>query len=112
MGIVGLAEDYPAPCYNESHLWNAAGQLLVSVKENRSAEVVHLVVDHGVDVDIQFPPSGLTAVQMAVELGHIETLEALIDLSCSVNLSNWEGETPLHIAVRDRRLDIVRRLLQ
>ena len=61
----------------------------------------------------QVDSSGSTALHLACEKGSEEVINILINISeIPINLKNNEGETPLHIAVKNIRLDLAEKLLQ
>ena len=53
-------------------------------------------------------------LHIAARLGHAEWVEELLKMGAGQNTTttNREGETPLHVAVQNRRVDVVKVLLQ
>lgn len=56
---------------------------------------------------------GKTALHYAVEKGHMKMVKILIEcLEADVNIQDFDGNTPLHIACRNKSTDLISVLLQ
>lgn len=57
--------------------------------------------------------NGLTALHLACELDHIETVKVLLSTSgCDMNMKDNDGDTPLMLALKMERLDSAKVLLR
>jgi len=63
-------------------------------------EIIKILIDHGAHVNQRVDNSGRTPLQTAVERACEESIKLLITEGADVNLSNDQGETPLHVLVR------------
>lgn len=88
------------------------------------------IVSRGVDVDIQDPKTGRTALSFAAELGNLQTTEFLLRYGANVNIRQYSltrgrlgngpqidtiwtsGRFPLHWAIDQSHIAIVELLLQ
>lgn len=55
---------------------------------------------------------GVTPLQIAVRLNHIDGVEALLKGGAQVDIADSQGETPLMTAVHQRNIPLVRQLLE
>ena len=55
---------------------------------------------------------GVTPLMLAVQIGYVEGVEALLAARARVDVANASGETPLMFAVHSRNTDVMRVLLQ
>ena len=79
----------------------------------RSADIIHLLLEGGADTDhlcTVFGTPGETALGCACEVGHLESIRALVDAGADKNLPH-NGGPPLCIATEFRHLQAVRYLL-
>lgn len=75
-------------------------------------EVVRVLIHRGADINARIQGCGSYAVLTAVHLGHIEILEALLESGARLSdVTTNDGHTVLHIAARQERLGLLRRLL-
>ncbi|KAJ5689173.1 hypothetical protein N7462_003565 [Penicillium macrosclerotiorum] len=73
--------------------------------------VAPFLCSQDVDLNIQ-DVTGYTALHRAIERGHFDTAQLLLQKGARVNLTTSDGETELHLAVVMGDYDIVRSLLQ
>src|SRR5439155_18991587 len=73
-------------------------------------KILVMFLDHGVDVDLT-DQYGLTALDVAAFLGFDELAKLLIERKANVNAASNDGYRPLHFAVRQESLPVVRLLL-
>ena len=87
-------------------------RLLVSAAGSGDlAEVKRLVVDCGIDPNIQ-DDIGDTPLHYAAEHGHLDVVKLLLEHGADPNIQNNSGKTPLHYAALDGHLEIVKFLLE
>ncbi|GIY74335.1 glyco_hydro_20b domain-containing protein [Caerostris extrusa] len=73
---------------------------------------IRLLINAGVDVNSQdSPESKNTALHWAVCFGKPEAVQCLLDLGAIPNVTNGQGVTPLHEAVKRKNLEIIKLLL-
>ncbi|GIY74511.1 glyco_hydro_20b domain-containing protein [Caerostris darwini] len=73
---------------------------------------IRLLINAGVDVNSQdSPESKNTALHWAVCFGKPEAVQCLLDLGAIPNVTNGQGATPLHEAVKRKNLEIIKLLL-
>jgi ankyrin repeat protein len=70
-----------------------------SISQKRGIEAVKQHLASGTDVNLISDGIEKTALHSAVQVGHKEITELLIDNGANVNAKNRIGETPLHQAV-------------
>ena len=75
------------------------------------AEVKRLVIDCGVDPNIQ-DFNGWTPLHHAAQSGHLNVVKLLLEHGANPNIQNNNGNTPLHLAARRDYCVIVRLLLE
>lgn len=63
-------------------------------------------------VNYQEPFGRETALSIAVSYKNIETVKILLDSGAKINVQNWSGYTPLHEAVRNKDIDMIKLLLK
>ncbi|KAL8233093.1 hypothetical protein R6Q57_002871 [Mikania cordata] len=68
-------------------------------------------VESGIPVDIK-DSEGRTALHWAVDRGHLETAELLLNRNADVNLKDNDGQTPLHYAAVCERESIAELLVK
>jgi cytohesin len=83
---------------------------LTSAAVRGHAGVVHLLLDHGADINAQ-DGEGYTALTFAVANGHRAVMELLLARKANLEVKTREGLTPLMLAALDGRLGFVRTLL-
>lgn len=74
------------------------------------ANIVALLLDHGVDINGQ-DPMGMTALAQAAYAGHTNVVDLLIQRGANLNVQDRLAMTPLMIAAEVGRQAIVERLL-
>lgn len=94
----------------------AAAQELIRAAHAGKAEVVHALINGGINVNVQdtvnLPFStGETALMKAARLGHTKIVRMLIDNGADVNFKDARGDTPLKKAVLSASNEIVEILL-
>lgn len=69
-----------------------------------------LLIQHGIDIDRQGPYNGYTALHDAIWQNNIDTARVIVDGGADLTLKSHEGETPLQMARKRNRGEIVRML--
>jgi cytohesin len=87
-----------------------ADSLFVAAGHGDLAEVKRLVVDCGVDPNIQ-DNNGWTPLHDAAFWDHPEIVEFLLEHGADPNIQDNDGDTPLHIAARRDYCVVVKLLL-
>lgn len=80
------------------------------VTERRDALWIRFLSQRGANPNLR-DKNGTTPLQLAVNLGFLEGVEALIAAGADLEVSNVAGETPLISAVHQRNLVLIRMLL-
>ncbi|WP_255573926.1 ankyrin repeat domain-containing protein [Erythrobacter sp. SCSIO 43205] len=80
------------------------------VAQRRDTLWMRFLLQRGANPNVR-DRNGTTPLQIAVRLGHIEGVEALIKGGAQVDISDSAGETPLMTAVHQRNVELVRTLL-
>lgn len=80
------------------------------VTERRDALWIRFLTQRGGNPNVR-DKQGTTPLQLAVNLGFIEGVEALIAAGANVDVSNVAGETPLISATHQRNITLMRILL-
>lgn len=80
---------------------------------NNFIGVMEILLNRGVGVNspLQQQDEGVCALHLAVEVGHLELCEMLLDSGANINQSGPGMWTPLHCAAHNGHLDILRLLL-
>jgi ankyrin repeat protein len=87
-----------------------ADSLLAAAANGDLAEVKRLVVDCGVDPNVQ-DDLGWTPLHRAASGGYLKVVELLLEHDADPNVQDNDGWTPLHYAVKGFHVDVVRVLL-
>eukprot|EP00036_Acanthoecidae_sp_10tr_P009963 CAMPEP_0182923500 /NCGR_PEP_ID=MMETSP0105_2-20130417/5472_1 /TAXON_ID=81532 ORGANISM="Acanthoeca-like sp., Strain 10tr" /NCGR_SAMPLE_ID=MMETSP0105_2 /ASSEMBLY_ACC=CAM_ASM_000205 /LENGTH=331 /DNA_ID=CAMNT_0025061217 /DNA_START=17 /DNA_END=1009 /DNA_ORIENTATION=- len=87
---------------------NGARPILHSAAENNHGGVVELLLNHGAVVGCRDPRNGQTALHSAAWAGATATASALFKANASLDEKDYDGNTPLHLAVRNSSLPMVR----
>jgi len=85
--------------------------LLRFAVENKSAEVIPLLVRMGYDPNRRYE-GGKTLLHLAAERGNKEAIRALIQAGAQVDARDEKGRTPLHLAAMRDQLGAVNELLR
>ncbi len=80
------------------------------VTQRRDAMWIRFLASRGGNPNIA-DKDGVTPLVIAVNLGFIEGVEALLDAGASVDVANGTGETPLISAIHRRDIPMIRLLL-
>jgi ankyrin repeat protein len=80
------------------------------VTQRRDAVWIKFLAQRGANPNIR-DKRGVAPIQVAVQLGFVEGVEALIDAGADVDVTDVSGETPLIAAVHRRDVGLVRLLL-
>lgn len=108
---VSAALDRPgSTIVNARDLSNGQGALHV-VAQRRDAVWLRFLLGRGANPNLA-DRKGVTALQLAANLGWTDGVDILITRGASVDLSNSAGETPLITAVHRRDAALVRSLLK
>lgn len=80
--------------------------LIDAITKNNFQKVIELI-QSGVDVNIQIPGGGKTALHLAIELGYEKIALALINAKANLNAMTKGGFTPLHIAAQRGNTELI-----
>ncbi|MEO1219820.1 MAG: ankyrin repeat domain-containing protein [Pseudomonadota bacterium] len=80
------------------------------VTQRRDTLWIRFLLQKGTNPNIR-DRNGVTPLQIAVRLNHIEGVEALLNGGADVDTADSQGETPLMTAVHQRNVPLVRQLL-
>ncbi|GAA0272096.1 hypothetical protein GCM10009127_10510 [Alteraurantiacibacter aestuarii] len=81
------------------------------VVARRDVTWINFLYQQGANVNIR-DNNGVTPLMLAVQLGHLEGVQALVANGARVDVTNNSGETPLMTAVHSRNTELMRILLQ
>ena len=87
-------------------------ELLVAAMNGDLAEVKRLVIDCGIDPNIQDDVDGSTPLHDAAEKGYFVIVKILLEHGAEPNIQNYIGWTPLHLAAANGYFVIVKILLE
>ncbi len=80
------------------------------VTSRRDTSWIRFLTQRGANPNIR-DNKGVAPIQIAVRLGHLDGVEALIKAGANIDVSDSSGETPLIAAVHARNAELVRVLL-
>lgn len=80
------------------------------VVARRDTSWIRFLTQRGANPNIR-DKKGITPIQIAVRLNHVEGVEALIKAGADVDVTDSSGETPLIAAVHARNIELIRILL-
>jgi ankyrin repeat protein len=107
---LGVNRGFPLDTYDE----NGFTPLTLAIS-NANINLAVYLLRKGADPCIGTRVLGQTPLHMAVSLyttaSVIELINQLIDLGADVNVRNWNGSTPLHIAARTARAHNIKALV-
>ena len=107
-------------------LWHGRGETVVAYLQGEKGkwELVYLAAMNGhvavlewlvrvggASLDVEHPRNGVTALSIAVQQGHIEVTQFLLDEGADVGQEGVNNYTPLHTTVLGGHPDVARRLL-
>lgn len=72
---------------------------------------LYLLIHRGADYTLQFEQYGDTAIHAAIKRKNIAALR-LFCIYCDLNILNRDGDTPLHLAIKQDKLDLVKMLTE
>jgi len=81
------------------------------VTQRRDTLWIRFLLQKGCNPNVR-DRKGITPLQIAVRLNHLEGVEALIKGGAQVDIADSQGETPLMTAVHQRNVPLVRLLLE
>eukprot|EP01038_Epipyxis_sp_PR26KG_P005334 gene5334-7401_t len=90
---------------------NGLSPLILAIKSNNLIIVERLLVDSNIDVDQQ-DDHGCTALWIASKFGHFAVLNRLLAANADLNKSENNGITPIIIAFKNFKSDVVSVLIQ
>ena len=73
-------------------------------------DTANALIDNGADINGKTRYA--TVLHHAITWNRLEIVKKLVELKCNVNVVNVLDETPLYLAVQQRKIDIVRYLIQ
>ena len=85
--------------------------LLHGAARNGHKDVVHLLLDSGVEQD-KYTKYGETPLHLAAFYGHIDVVQFLLDRGTEPDIPSKHGETPLHFAAVEGHTNVVQLLLE
>ncbi|CAG0917476.1 unnamed protein product [Notodromas monacha] len=82
--------------------WQGAAELLLAIARKDAKKLEELIVGGIADCDQRYPCGGVMkpVILICVERRLFELVEVLLNLGCSVNLGDSDGNSALHAAVR------------
>lgn len=86
--------------------------ILVIVAERGYFDVVRILLDAGIDVNMAFPESGMTALMQAAQHGHLAIAKLLVLHGANKHASTSNGINALMLAASNGRTEIVEFLLR
>lgn len=89
---------------------NVEVKLLHAAAANESVKVLDVILRSGVDVNVQW--QGSSALQPAAVNGHVAIIRKLLEYKITVDITNDNGQTPLHLAAEANQTGAVEVLLQ
>ncbi|KAH3732121.1 Serine/threonine protein phosphatase [Pelomyxa schiedti] len=86
---------------------------LAAVVMLQMKDLIPKIIERGSPRDYSSKEDGRTAMHIACAAPHsyVELVQCLVDSGCSVNVTDSSGETPLHIAAKLNRTDLVEFLI-
>ncbi|KAK0218438.1 hypothetical protein EDD85DRAFT_353903 [Armillaria nabsnona] len=84
--------------------------IIIGAANYNHADVLQILIDHGVDKNTRSSISDNTVLHAAVKYGHLDSIKVLIEAGCDISLCS-KGKTPLDLALNQQSLDIVQYLL-
>ncbi|SJL02878.1 uncharacterized protein ARMOST_06219 [Armillaria ostoyae] len=84
--------------------------IIIGAANYGRADILQILIDHGVDKNTRSSISGNTVLHMAVRYGRIDRVKVLVEAGCEISPRS-KGKTPLDIALNQQSSDIVRYLL-
>lgn len=84
---------------------------LVDAAKQRDCELVHKLIQNGMDVDCK-NEKGETALHAAAQNGDLTMVWFLIEKGANVNAVNEDLQTPLRYAIDSQEVDVVEQLLE
>lgn len=100
-----IAHNIPVDIHNQRGLSPLAVAISLGYLDTANA-----LIDNGADVNGR--TKFATVLHYAVTWNRIEIIKKLVELNCNVNVVNLIEETPLYLAVQQRKVDIVKYLIQ
>ncbi|CAG2214126.1 unnamed protein product [Mytilus edulis] len=86
--------------------------ILHCAAQNSHVHIMNFIFESLEDFKVdEMEKSDRTALFLAAEEGHIESVMRLIDMRCDVTIRDKEGETAVHVAARKGHHHVVKRLL-
>jgi ankyrin repeat protein len=73
----------------------------------RHPEAMRVLVEYGIDMDAQGPYNGYTALHDAVWQNNVEGVRVLVNAGARTDIKGKNGETPLDIAKKNGRKEII-----
>ena len=102
--ITTHTEDVNAKCYVGRTPLHVASQ-------EGHADTVHVLLDHGANVNPQEDYMNWTPLHFASNEGNLKAAELLLEHRATLNAQSRAGNTPVCLASREGRLEVVRLLL-
>ncbi|KAK0431477.1 hypothetical protein EV421DRAFT_168454 [Armillaria borealis] len=84
--------------------------IIIGAADYGRADILQILIDHGVDKNTRSSISGNTVLHTAVRSGHIDSVKVLVDAGCEISPRS-NRKTLLDLALNQRSSDIVRYLL-
>ncbi len=84
--------------------------IIIGAANYGHADILQILIHHGVDVDTRSSISGNTALHAAVRYGHIDSVKVLVEAGCNIS-PHSQGKTPLDFALNQQSSGIVQYLL-
>ncbi len=95
----------PGPPSGDSHC-----HIIVTAVNHGHADILQILINHGVDVNTRSSISGETVFHAAIRYGRIDSVEVLVNAGCDISPRS-QGKTPLDLALSQQSSDLVQYLL-
>ena len=86
------------------------GTALHAAMFQHNLEIVHLLIDYGLDVNARGPANGYTPLHDSVWAGNLEAAKILVEHGANLGVKGKDGLTPLDKARKEGKQEMVKYL--